>query len=155
MSNSSAIKKIIEEVGCGRESLLPALQAVMREKGSLMPDDLREISNIMQLSAADVYGVASFYSFLEPGRQYKNVIRICKTISCEMKNKREIVEALEKKLGIKIGETTADGVFTLSETNCLGHCHEGPAMLVNDDIYTRLTPEKAVAVIEKYIEKEK
>ncbi|HOD41480.1 MAG TPA: NADH-quinone oxidoreductase subunit NuoE [Candidatus Wallbacteria bacterium] len=155
MSNtSSIIKKTIEKYGASREALLPVLQAVKREAGSLDAAKIREISAALDIPAADAYGVASFYSFLEPVKLGRHVIRICRTISCEMNKKQAVLNAIENKLGVKLGETTNDGMFSLLETSCLGHCHKGPVMLINDDIYTSLTPAAAVSAIEKYIGKE-
>ncbi len=151
---SSTIKKTIDKYGTAREALLPILQTIKRETGNLDAYKLKEISKALGISAADAYGVASFYSFLEPVKLGKHVIRVCRTISCEMKKKQSIIDAIEKKLGIKTGETTNDGMFSLLETNCLGHCHKGPVMLINDDIYTELNPAEAISAIEKYIGKE-
>ncbi|TFH34329.1 MAG: NAD(P)H-dependent oxidoreductase subunit E, partial [Bacteroidia bacterium] len=81
----------------------------------------------------------------------KYIIRICKTISCSMKGKMEVVETLEDMLKIKIGETTSNGKFTLLETNCMGWCHKAPAMLINDTPYTELTNEKVVKIIKEYM----
>lgn len=151
MSNTSeVIKRTIEKYGASREALLPLLQEVKRETGGIDAGKIREISDALDISAADAYGVASFYSFLEPVKLGRHVIRICRTISCEMKKKQAVLDAIEKKLGVKVGETTNDGMFSLLETNCLGHCHKGPVMLINDDVYTQLTEDSAVAAIEKY-----
>ncbi len=90
---------------------------------------------VFDLSAAEVYGVASFYSFLDTEARGKYVIRLCKSISCDMSGKEAVLEALKKNLHISVGETTPDRMFTLLETNCMGWCHEGPAMLVNDDVH--------------------
>ena len=89
----------------------------------------------------------SFYSFLNTRPMGQFVIRVCKTITCMMHGKNQIIQELEKSLKIKLGETTLDGKFTLMETNCLGQCHKGPAMLVNDVPYTELTPEKVRSII--------
>ncbi len=77
----------------------------------------------------------------------KNIIRVCKTISCKMKGKQEIIKAIEKLLKIQVGETTRDQNFTLIESNCLGWCHKGPVMLINDEVYPEITPEKAIEII--------
>lgn len=104
----------------------------------------------MNLSAAEVYGTASFYTFLETKPMGKNIIRVCKTITCQMKGKEAIIEALENLLNIKVGETTSDKKFTLLTANCLGWCHKGPVMLVNDEVYPELTAEKAVEIVQEY-----
>jgi len=112
---------------------------------------MQEIATALDISSADVYGTASFYSFLDLKEMGKNIIRICKTISCDLKNKDEIIAAIEDKLKIKLGETTPDKKFSFLATNCLGWCHKAPAMLINDKAYTELTPEKAVEAINEYL----
>ena len=105
----------------------------------------------LDISAAEVYGTASFYTFLDTGARGKNVIRVCKTITCSMKGKNDIINTLEDILKIKVGETTPDKMFTLLETNCIGWCHKAPAILINDMPYTDLTPETVIDVIKGYM----
>ncbi len=100
-----------------------------------------EIARELDLPVTEVYGTATFYSFLECKKMGKYIIRVCKTITCSMKGERQILLAIQDMLKIKIGETTQDGKFTLLETNCLGFCHKAPAMLINNEVYTELTPE--------------
>jgi NADH:ubiquinone oxidoreductase subunit E len=107
------------------------------------------------MSPSEVYGVATFYSFLDTEPRGRYVIRVCRTISCDMAGKSAIIDALKNELKVGVGETTPDGLFTLLETNCMGWCHQGPAMLVNDDVYTELNPESVVAVVQKYRNMEK
>ena len=132
---------------------MPILQSIVEEKKYLNEKDMIEVANVLDISSAEVYGTASFYSFLDIKERGKYVIRLCKTIVCDMKGKNDIVETIENKLKIKIGETTSDKKFTLLYANCLGWCHKGPVMLVNDEVYTELTPQKTVEIIESYIQK--
>jgi NADH:ubiquinone oxidoreductase subunit E len=108
------------------------------------------VARELDLAAADVYGTASFYTFLDTVPRGKNIIRVCKTITCHMKGKDDVLLALEDMLKIKVGETTHDKKFTLLSANCLGWCHKGPVMLVNDEIYSDLNPQKAIEIIEEY-----
>ncbi|MCF8338657.1 MAG: NADH-quinone oxidoreductase subunit NuoE [Bacteroidales bacterium] len=151
MSNTDAlIKNLVEKHGNSRNSLMPILQGVVREERSLTEDAMLKVAEALDISAAEVYGTASFYTFLDTIPRGKNVIRICKTITCHMKGKDEIIEALEKELNINVGETTSDKQFTLLTANCLGWCHKGPVMLINDEIYPDLTVEKALEIIQEY-----
>ena len=134
-----------------RENLLPILQEINRQWNYLSEDSMKEIARYLDLSAAEVYGVATFYSFVDTERRGNHVIRICKTISCDMKDKDKIVDVIEKKLRIKIGETTSDNQFTLQSTNCIGWCHKSPAMIIDDKVYSELTPETAAAAIDEWI----
>ena len=112
-----------------------------------------EVARELDISAADVYGTATFYHYLETKPLGKYVIRVCKTITCDMKGKNQIVKAIENILKIKLGETTQDKKFTLLHTNCLGWCHKGPVMLINDTPYTELTPDKVSEILSEYINK--
>ncbi len=149
----SAVKNAVVKYGKERKNLLPILQEVKQIKNYLSRSDISEIGAEMGLSSAHVYGVASFYHFINLTEQGQNIIWVCKTISCYMKGSNDIMMALEERLKIKIGETTSDGKFTLLQTNCIGWCHKGPAMLVNDEPYTDLTPENVVQIIDSYYKK--
>ena len=108
------------------------------------------VARALDLSAAEVYGTASFYTFLDVKPHGKFVIRICKTISCHMVGKDEIIATVEDFLKIKVGDTTKDKKFTLLTANCLGWCHKGPVMLINDDVFPELTPKKAIDILHDY-----
>jgi NADH:ubiquinone oxidoreductase subunit E len=147
------IKDLADKHGRSSENLLPILQGVVEEEKYLSEFSMIEIARELDLPASEVYGTATFYSFLEHKKMGKYIIRICKTITCSMKGKNQILLAIEDMLKIKLGETTADGRFSLLETNCLGWCHKAPAMLINDDVYTELTPEKMREILSDYMKK--
>jgi NADH-quinone oxidoreductase subunit E len=147
------VKDLAEKHGRKRESLMPILQDIVRQYNYLTDDAMVEVATELDISAAEVYGTASFYTFLDTQPRGKNVIRVCKTITCSMKGKNDIVSTLEDILKIKVGETTPDKMFTLLETNCIGWCHKAPAILINDMPYTDLTPETVIDVIKGYMRK--
>lgn len=153
LKRESAVKTAVEKHGKERKNLLPVLQEVKRVKNYLSRSDISDIAAEMGLSSAHVYGVASFYHFLDLEERGQNIIWVCKTISCYMKGSKDILQALEEVLKIKVGETTNDGKFTLLQTNCIGWCHKGPAMLINDQPYTDLTSEKVLNIIDEYYKK--
>ncbi len=156
MSNTDLlIKNLVKEHGKSRNSLMPILQGVVQQERMLSEEAMLKIAEELDLSSAEVYGTASFYTFLDTVPRGKNVIRICKTITCHMKGKDEIINALEKELNIKVGETTSDKKFTLLSANCLGWCHKGPVMLVNDDVYPSLTVDRALDIIHEYAREKK
>ncbi len=136
------VKTLTVKYGRCRESLLPILQGVVNEYKYVSEEAMVEIAKELDISAASVYGTVTFYSFMNTQPLGRYVIRVCKTITCSMHGKNLIIQELEKNLKIKLGETSHDGKFTLLETNCLGQCHKGPAMLINDEPYTELTPDK-------------
>jgi NADH:ubiquinone oxidoreductase subunit E len=147
------VKDLAEKHGRKRESLMPILQDIVRKYNYLTDDAMVEVATELDISAAEVYGTASFYTFLDTIPRGKNVIRVCKTITCSMKGKNDIINSIEDILKIKVGETTPDKMFTLLETNCIGWCHKAPAILINDMPYTDLTTETVIDVIKGYMRK--
>ncbi len=147
------VNDLVKKYGRRRDSLMPILQGIVEKHNYLTDDAMVEVAKELDISAAEVYGTASFYSFLDTIPRGKYVIRVCKTITCSMKGKQEVIEALEDILKIKVGETTSNGLFTLLETNCMGWCHKAPAMLINDTPYTELNREKIIKVIKDYMHK--
>ncbi len=147
------VNDLVKKHGRRRDSLMPILQGIVEKHNYLTDDAMVEVAKELDISAAEVYGTASFYSFLDTIPRGKYVIRVCKTITCAMKGKQEVIEALEDILKIKVGETTSNGLFTLLETNCMGWCHKAPAMLINDTPYTDLNREKIIKIIKDYMHK--
>ncbi len=134
-------------------SLMPILQDIVKKHNYLTDEAMVEVAKELDISAAEVYGTASFYTFLDTQVRGKYVIRVCKTITCSMKGKSDIIHTIEDMLKIKVGETTADEQFSLIETNCIGWCHKAPAILINEMPYTELTPEKVSEIIKDYMQK--
>lgn len=147
------VKDLAEKHGRKRESLMPILQEIVRKHNYLTDEAMVEVASELDISAAEVYGTASFYTFLDTKPRGRNVIRVCRTITCSMKGKNEIISTIEDMLRIKVGETTPDKMFTLLETNCIGWCHKAPAILINDMPYTDLTPESLMDVLKGYMRK--
>jgi NADH:ubiquinone oxidoreductase subunit E len=147
------VKGLAEKHGRTRDSLLPILQGIVTEEKSLSDVAMTEVAQELDISTADVYGTASFYTFLDIEPRGKYVIRVCKTITCDMHGKKLIIEKIEDLLKIKLGETTQDKKFTLLATNCLGWCHKGPVMLINSTPYESLDENKVTEIIMEYIRK--
>jgi NADH:ubiquinone oxidoreductase subunit E len=147
------VKELSEKHGCKRESLMPILQEIVLKHNYLTDEAMVEVAKELDISAAEVYGTASFYTFLDTQVMGKYVIRVCKTITCSMKGKSDIIHTIEDMLKIKVGETTPDRQFSLVETNCIGWCHKAPAILINEMPYTELTPEKVSEIIKNYMQK--
>lgn len=154
MSNTeNFVKELADKHGRSRESLMPILQEIVEVKSYINDETMVNVARELDLSAAEVYGTASFYSFVETREMGEFIIRVCKTIVCDMKGKEALLRAIEDTLKIKVGETTPDKKFTLLTTNCLGWCHKGPAMLINNEVFTEVTPGKAIEIIESYMHK--
>jgi NADH-quinone oxidoreductase subunit E len=149
--NNNLIKELVTKYGRERTSLMPILQGVVEQNNYLSDQDMTDIAKELDLSAAQVFGTATFYSFLDTVPRGRFVIRVCKTITCDMHGKKIIIQTLENLLKIKVGETSPDKKFSLLETNCLGWCHKGPSMLINNDVYSELTPDKVHEIIGEYM----
>jgi NADH:ubiquinone oxidoreductase subunit E len=134
----------------GHENLLMMIEDAQHKFGCVSERFIFETAQALNIPVCEVYGVVSFYSFLSIKPLGKNVIRICKSIPCYLKNSLMLIESLKKELGIAPGETTADRRFSFQLTNCVGACDKSPAMLVNDDVYGHLTPEKISEILRSY-----
>ena len=131
-------------------NLLALLKEAQQRHGCVPEEYMSELSQTLDIPLSDVYGVATFYSLLATRPLGRNVIRVCKSLPCYLKNSQMIIESIREALGIKPGETTADGRFSLELTNCIGACDVAPAMLVNSDVHGDLTPERIAGVLEQY-----
>jgi NADH:ubiquinone oxidoreductase subunit E len=135
------VTALVDRLGPGRSSLIPILQDVKTHYHGIDTDAMQIVADLLDIHPVEVYGVATFYAFLDPAAQGEFVVRLCRTVSCELAGKDAIASQLESELGIAFGETSADGRFTLAWANCMGMCDQGPALLVNDRVHTRVTPE--------------
>lgn len=146
-SLAEEIESLVKEYGSDRSALLTILHEVQKKHRYISEYAQQEIARHLNLQPVEVYSVVSFYAFLNSEPKGRNIVRICRTVSCEMAGKEAIEKAIERELKINIGETTKDNKFTVEYANCLGLCDVAPAMSINDRVYTRLTPEKAVHLL--------
>lgn len=130
-----------------QENLLILLKEAQSRFGYLTQELLAELAQSLDISIGEVYGAATFYAFLSTETQGRNVIRICKSLPCFLKNSQLIIDSVEQEIGIKPGQTTTDGKFTFQLTNCIGACDKAPAMMINSDVYGDLTPKKISAIL--------
>ena len=130
-------------------ALIPVLHIAQEENnGHLTKEILHEVAEYIQIPPISALEAASFYSMFELEPVGKYVINICTNVSCMLRGAEEIVAAMEDHLGIKLGETTADGKFTMKvEEECLAACSSGPVMTVNGHYHERLTPESALEIL--------
>jgi NADH:ubiquinone oxidoreductase subunit E len=144
------ILELARDAGRGRQRLIPILQEIKRGYGHVSEYAMQVVADALDIHPVEVHSVASFYSFLGGSPAGRFVIRLCSALSCEMAGGRRVARQLENDLGIRFGETTADGRFTLERARCLGLCDQGPAMLVNERVYTQVTPAMVHQVLEQY-----
>jgi NADH-quinone oxidoreductase subunit E len=138
-----------------KSALIPLLHIAQEEMGGYLSVDVMDyVAGILGIQPVEVYEVATFYSqfYLEKGGRY--VIEICRTSPCAICGGEKISEYIQKKLNIKDGETTPDGLFTLREVECLGACGYAPAMQINTEFYEHLTEQKADEILESLRNKE-
>jgi len=141
------MSKMIPAQGKRQEDLLILLEEAQNKLGYLPKEFMTELAKSLDMSVSDVYGVATFYSFLATKPRGRNVIRVCRSLPCFLKNSQTIIESIEREIGIKPGETTPDGKFSFELTNCIGACDKAPAMMSNNDVYGDLTPRKISQIL--------
>jgi NADH-quinone oxidoreductase E subunit len=127
--------------------ILPALHLAQREFGYLSDEAIVYVAGLLGTSPAVIEGVATFYSMYNRRPVGKYHVQVCRNLSCSLMGAEALIGHVSKMLGIRPGETTADGKFTLSEVECLGSCGTAPVMQVNDDYYENLTEESIVAIL--------
>lgn len=142
----AAIERHKEEPG----ALMPVLQEAQNIFGYVPLDVQEKIADGLGTTLAEVYGVATFYAqfSLEPKGQY--VVGVCLGTACYVKGSQKVLDKLSEVLRVPVGKTTDDGRFTLNATRCLGACGLAPVMMVNDEVYGRLTPDEVPGIIAKY-----
>lgn len=134
----------------GRAASIEALKIVQKHRGWVPDGALEPIAQMIGVSAAELEGVATFYSLIYRRPVGRHVIKVCDSITCFLVGYEEIKSALEKQLGIGYGQTTPDQRFTLLPICCIGACDKGPALMVDDDLHYDLTPQKLASVLEAY-----
>ena len=133
-----------------QSAVMEALMVVQSENGYLTSEAMDAVAEYLSMPAISVYEVATFYSMYELKPVGRHSVNVCTNISCLLRDSAAVVEHLEKKLDIKMGETTEDGRFTLRAVECLGACVNAPMMQVDKDYHESLTPEKIDAALEQY-----
>ncbi|MDO5601966.1 MAG: NADH-quinone oxidoreductase subunit NuoE [Oscillospiraceae bacterium] len=135
--------------------LMPVLQKAQEIYGYLPIEVQTMVADGLGLPLSEVYGVATFYSQFSLYPKGENQISVCLGTACYVKGADKILEALENRLGIKAGECTPDGQFSLDCTRCIGACGLAPVMMVNDDVYGRVKPQDIDKILESYHKKVK
>jgi NADH-quinone oxidoreductase subunit E len=144
------LKTILSGSQGGQDALIPLLQKVQEDLGYVPEEAVFAISERTGIPASEVFGVVTFYAQFRLEPRGRNLISVCLGTACHVLGGAKILEALERHLNVQYGETTPDMEFTLAEVRCLGSCSLAPVMVVNQDTYGRLTPDKAIKIVERY-----
>lgn len=157
MSLQQMVLGIIEEKGNTKDKLIEILLEIQsRTEGNYVPKEtLKIISESLDIPLSKVYGVATFYSMLSIKERGKYVIQICNSAPCYISGSSDIVKAFEEVLGIKMGEVTQDGMFSLEYTSCIGACNLAPAVKINDKVYGNLDKNKIIEILDSLREEGK
>ncbi len=145
----------IESTPPSREYLLLILHELQdaNPRHYLTEEDLRRVAERLNTTAASVYGVARYYTMFSLRPRGTHLIRVCRSPVCGMLGTSPLLDALRESLGIDLGETTADGLFTLEPTECLGQCDRSPAMMIGSEVYGPVSPRRAKAIIARLRER--
>ena len=148
----TALQQVIDELKDEPGALMPIMQRAQDIFGYLPEDVQHYIVKALDIPVSDVYGVATFYAqfTLEPSGKY--VISVCLGTACYVKGSQKVLDRLSEELNVPIGKTTADGLFTLNPTRCLGACGLAPVMTINEEVYGQLTPDDIPGILAKYRE---
>lgn len=130
-------------------SLIPLLQSAQDSYGYIPEKVIHYISELVKIPASEIYGVITFYSQFRLKPLGRNIIRICEGTACHVNGAKTVLSVLNDELGITVGETSDDGVFTLLSVACLGCCSLAPVMMINDETYGKLTNEKIKKTLKK------
>ncbi len=149
--STAEVYEIVHRLGLEKAPLLQVLLAVQEASPHkyISEEAVNEIARLQKVSRCRVYSTASFYSEISLKPRGFHLIRVCSNAPCENAGRGEIQKAVQEELGISIGETTQDGIFSLESVNCLGACYKSPAIKIDHEVYGDLTPEGAVAIIRR------
>jgi len=133
--------------------LIAVLHKVQAKFGYLAEAHLDAVAQLMQVPAAKVAGVASFYHYFRLSPRGKFIINVCLGTACYVKGADRVAQKLMDELGIAFGETSTDGIFTLEAARCLGTCGLAPVIMVGDEVHPQVTPDQVPLILEKYLDK--
>ena len=144
------ITEIVERYKNEETPLMMVLEAIQSEYGYIPLEVQELVSSLMNIPVAEIYGVVTFYSFFSLTPKGKYVIGVCLGTACYVKGSQLVMDKFSELLGIKPGETTADGLFTLDALRCIGACGIAPAISINGKVYPKMSVDKVQAVINEY-----
>ncbi len=148
------IEEICDSYANEPSPLMMILSAIQKKYGYIPLEVQEVVSSKTGIPVAEIYGVVTFYSFFSLKPKGKYVVGICLGTACYVKNSQAVLDKFTEKLGIKSGETTEDGLFTIEAIRCIGACALAPAMSINGKVYPKVTPDQVARIIDEYRNKE-
>ncbi|HUV27671.1 MAG TPA: NADH-quinone oxidoreductase subunit NuoE [Anaerolineales bacterium] len=148
--SANVVREVIEEFHAQKDELIPILLKINKELGYVSSSTLDQISTTMRIPKSQLQGVASFYSMIFTDKIGEHVIKFCESAPCHVEGGKAVWEKLQATLDLSSGETSEDGKWTLTTTSCLGLCAEGPVMMVDEDIYEKVSPDQIPSILGKY-----
>jgi NADH-quinone oxidoreductase subunit E len=147
----SRVSEILREFEPEAENIIPIICRIQdsTDRQYIPNRTVKEIADYLGITSSEVCGIISFYTMFSQTPRGKYIIRVCRSPPCYVMGCTTVIDTLERILGIKAGETTEDGVFTLELSSCLGVCHEAPAMMINDEVYGNLTCERIEEILKR------
>ncbi len=144
------LRNIFQKYTKDQQNLIPILQDAQDQYGYLPRNVIQEIASSLGLSLSNVYGVITFYTQFHLKPRGKNIVQVCTGTACHVRGAAEVLDAIEKELGITSGGTTEDLEFTLETVACIGACGLAPVIMVNGDTHGRLDGKKVASVLDSY-----
>lgn len=144
---TAVIRRVIDEHKDRPGALLPILHGIQDALGYVPPEAVAQIAPALNQSIAEIHGVVSFYHYFRATPPGRHTIHLCRAESCQAMGANQLVDHVKARLGINFHETTPDGAFTLEPVYCLGHCACSPAMMIDDEVYGRVTPARFEDVV--------
>ncbi len=144
------IERELEQYPSKRGACIEALKVVQRHRRWISDEALRDLASFLEMTPDELDNVATFYNLIYREPVGRHVILVCDSVSCWVVGYRRVLEALSKRLGVGLGETTGDGRFTLLPMACLGACDHAPVMMIDEDTHRDLTADGLDAVLERY-----
>ena len=144
------IDEHIKEYPNKRAACIEALKVVQENRRWISDESLKDIADYLGMTIDELDSIATFYNLVFRKPVGKHVILICDSVSCYILGYEKILDYLDKKLGIKLGETTEDDRFTLLPIPCLGTCDHAPALMIDNDLYRDLSEEKLDKILDQY-----
>jgi len=142
------IEEVVSRYASKEAALLPVLHLVQREVGFISQEQEKQVSQLLGIKPIKVKEVVTFYTMFNQTEIGKYHIQVCSNLSCSLLGAESLIEHLKQKLGIEVGETTADKKFTLTTVECLGACEQAPCMMINFDYHGNLNKEKIDAILD-------